>query len=152
MARCAEIHAGSSGFAFAACQIAGIAPSRAEDRLDRGTIRQLLLEALAAPAAAGDEVSDLQHAFAFWSAAYVYAELFDVSERVRFLAAARAHDRGNALYGLAHVGALLEAGETVGAAAALAALVEAEAGCPDGTLRFVLGRRAPAAADRRRTS
>ena len=122
-------------------------PARSPARPRRGrraasapdAIRTLFLRALDAPAEAA--ISDLQRAFAFWSAAFVHAGLFDAAERGRFLAAASALDPDNCLYRLAQVGARLEAGETAAAAAALAALIEAEAERADGTLRFVLARR-----------
>ena len=139
MSRCSEIYAGASGFALAACQIAGTAPGRAESCLGPDAIRGLFLRALEAPAEAA--ITDLQRAFAFWSAAFVHANLFEAVERSRFLAAASRFDPDNCLYRLAYVGASLEAGETASAAAALTALVEAEAERADGTLRFVLAKR-----------
>ncbi len=144
MARCSEIFAGASGFALAACQIAGTAPARIEDRLGREAVRALLLGALQAEeagGAAGTAVSELQHAFAMWSAVFTQGDLFDAGERRRFLAAAASRDPANALYRIAGIAARLEAGETAAAAADLEALVVAEAAQPEGTLRFVLTRR-----------
>jgi hypothetical protein len=153
MSRCAEVYAGDSGFALVACQIAGAPLAQISDRLSREDIRALLLSALEAddpgrPARTGsprapcpDAISDLQRAFAFWSAASVHAALFNPEERSRLLATAIARDPVNSIYRLARIRARLEAGAVDEAAAALSALAAEDAPRTDDRLRFVLTKR-----------
>jgi hypothetical protein len=153
MSRCAEVYAGDSGFALVACQIAGMSLAQLSNRLSEEDIRALLLSALEAdslgdPAQMGsprtlgpDAISDLQRAFAFWSAASVHAALFDLEERSRLLAAAIARDPANSLYRLARIRTRLEAGTMDEAAAALSALAAEDAARSDDGLRFVLTKR-----------
>jgi hypothetical protein len=137
MSRCGQILASPGGLAKAAAQIAAVRARRPESGLRPEEIRDALLRALAGTDAA-EGVSDRQRAFAFWSAAHRYGDLFSAEERDRFLEAAGACDPGNGLYRLARIGSRLELGDAAWSAAALDALVaEAARGRTD-DLRAVL--------------
>ena len=76
-----EIYAGASGFALAACQIAGTTRRRAGAASAPMRYGPCSCGRGLGPAPAEAAISDLQRAFAFWSAAFVHAGLFEAAER-----------------------------------------------------------------------